>query len=300
MNGTIGADVTYGQGPPGVGNSSLRFYGGVDSYVDLRVVNRNEIWTTNDDPDFSFSMYLNVDDVSSGTLLHYVSDEYSDDNANDESDIKQFKVFIKTGTIFVDYGAGRISSIEDAVLTENKWFHFVFSRDVNHPTAFLYINRKSTRFVASVEYVTLDDRHTRFPGYIRVGNSFNTIAAASGPLIGRVMCLKMFAMREPTDLCFDKDCDTASIVATYRFPEEDSCARFVARQDNATLHASPNIFDVLNVSKIQTCAEACVRMYPCQGFAATPINITGLIECKLSYDVTHTAFSPGSKVWELR
>ena len=88
-------------------------------------------------------------------------------------------------------------------------------------------------------------------------------------------------------------------ISVYSFPEKDSCVRFVNRLTNVTLQASASIFDILNVPKIQTCAETCVRMYPCQGFAATPINVTGLIECKLSYDVTQTAFSRESELWEL-
>ena len=212
-NGTVGTDVMYGEGPPGVGNSSRQFNGGAESYVDLRVYNRSAIWTTNNDPDFSLSMYLYVNDVSSGTLLHYVSDEYSDEKANDTSDINQFKVFIENGELFVDFGADRITSLAGTVLAGNEWFHFVFSRDASQSKIFVYLNRNATKFIG--EMPGLNDKVTRFPGYIRVGNSFNTIAAASGPLIGRAMCLKMFAMKVPLALCeFDKDCGTASIVTT--------------------------------------------------------------------------------------
>ena len=214
--GTIGTDVTYEQGPPGVGSSSLQFNGGADSYVDLRIVNRSEIWTTNTDPDFSFSMYLYVQDISNGTLLHYVSDEYSDSIANNDSDIKQFKVFIENSEIFVDYGADRRTSIALAVVEENQWFKFVFSRDASNKKSYVYSNPNSTRFEGTLEFDTLIKRHTRFPGTIRIGNAFNTIASASGPLIGRVLCLKMFAMKDPTFLCFDtdKDCGTDPIVTT--------------------------------------------------------------------------------------
>ena len=333
--GTIGADVTFEQGPPGVGNSSLQFNGGLDSYVDLRVNNRSELWIPyQNQPDFSLSMYLYVDDASSGTLFHYVSDAYSNHTANDESDIKQIKVFIENGEIFVDYGANRTTPITGAVASEKTWHYFVFSRDCSKDATTIYLYQNiAAKYDGSIKIATLPGRHTQFPGLIRIGNSFNTIASASGSLIGRVMCLKMFAMRDPTWLCYDtdKDCSTSTIVPTTSStsttttttssssstmlptttttsmpptpittaPEKDACARFVVSQFNVTLMASPDIFDVMNVSDISTCVAACVRSRPCRGFVATSWGTNGKIECKLSYNITLLVYSVGHNLWEL-
>jgi len=214
-NGTIGPDVTYAVGPPGVGNSSMQFHGGPDSYVDIRLYNYSEVWAAQNALDLSITMYFYVEDISNGTLFHYKSDTYLPANALVESAIEQFKVFFINGQVYVDYGVNRTCAIAGAVLQQNRWTHMAFSRDVNQGKTTLFIDRNNTKLDGDIAW--LSDKVVHFPGHIRIGNSFDTTATASRPLIGRAMCMNMFGAKDPTNFCLLStviNCRTATIVTT--------------------------------------------------------------------------------------